>query len=219
MRLIPRIVSISFVLISISAFANTIGFPLNSNVSIGPNQGIGDNVGVTLWGQGLFITASGGTPTYWFDSIPELYFPGQQGLGQATILWDGGFLQIGSASYNFSEFSLDPTVLNAPVITFPTNGKNFTVTFPWEWDLSGTINTNCPSSGCGFVLSSKPGKLSFSFVYDPNSGAYFASSASFSTVPEPSTFAFMAIGIAAVSWRRLGLLVGPRRASQKHSCR
>jgi hypothetical protein len=201
MKLIPRIITISFVLISCSAFADTIGFPLNSNVNIGPNQGIGDNVGVTLWGQGLFITALGGTPTYWFD-FPQFYYPGQAGLGGTTIFWDGGFLKIGSASYDFSEFGLDPTFLNVPDITFPTNGKDFTVTSPWEWDLSGTIITNCPSSGCGFLLSSKPGKLSFSFVYDPTYGVYYANSASFSTVPEPATFALMAIGIAAVVWRR-----------------
>ena len=180
MKLFPRIVSISFVLISISAFADTIA-TLNSKVLIGPNEGAGDNVGVTLFGQGLFITASGGTPTYWFDSDQQ-YLPGQEGLGPTTIFWDGGFLRIGSASYDFSEFDLDPTFLNAPGITFPTNGKDFTVTFPWEWDLSGIILKNCPSSGCGFLLSSKPGKLSFSFFYEPTFGVYFARSASFSTV-------------------------------------
>jgi PEP-CTERM motif len=202
MKLILRIVSISFVLMFINAFADTIGFPLNSNVLIGPNEGIGDNVGVTLWGQGVFISALGGTPTYWFDSFPQFYYPGQGGLGPTTIFWDTGFLQIGSTGYVLGDFDLDPTLLNVPLITFPTNGKNFTVTIPWEWDLSGTILTNCPSSGCGFVLSSNPGKLSFSFVYDPFYGAYYANSASFSTVPEPATLTFMAIGIAAVGWRR-----------------
>ena len=200
MKLIPRIVSISFVLISISAFADTIA-TLNSKVLIGPNDGIGDNVGVTLFGQGLFITALGGTPRYWFDSGQQ-YFPGQEGLGPTTIFWDGGFLQIGSASYGLGDFSLDPTFLDAPTITFPTNGKDFTVTFPWAWDLSGIILKNCPSSGCGFLLSSKPGKLSFSFFYEPTFGVYFANSAKFSTVPEPATFAFIAIGIAAVGWLR-----------------
>jgi len=201
MKLILRIFSIAFVLISISAFGDTIRFNLNSSVLIGPNEGIGDNVGVTLSGQGVSISAFGGTPTFWFDS-GQPYFPGEQGLGPTTIFWDGGFLQIGSTSYGFDQFDLNPTFLNVPGITFPTNGKNFTVTVPWEWDLSGTIITNCPSSGCGFLLSSKPGKLSFSFVYYPTTGVYFAGSAKFSTVPEPATFAFMAIGIVAVGWRR-----------------
>ena len=210
MKLILRIVSISFVLMSISAFADTIRFDLNSKILIGPNDGSGDNVGVTLSGQGVVITAFGGTPTYWFDS-DQFYYPGDQGLGPATIFWDdGGLLQIGSTRY---DLDLDSTFLDLPYVTFPTNGKNFTVTVPWAWELSGTILTNCPSSGCGFLLASKPGKLSFSFVYNPTFGAYLADSAKFSTVPEPATFEFMAIGILAVGWRWLR----PANGRLKHS--
>ncbi len=199
MKLVPRIISIAFVLISISAFADTIRFNLNSNVRIGPNQGAGDNVGVTLSGQGVSIFALGGTPTYWFDS-DQLYFPGDQGLGETTIFWDTAFLKIGSTGYEFDQFDLNPTFLDVPRITFPTNGKNFTVTVPWAWALSGTIISNCPKSGCGFLLAGKPGKLNFSFVFAD--GVYYASSASFTTVPEPGTFALMAVGIGVVGWRR-----------------
>lgn len=199
MKLVSRIISIAFVLISISAFADTVRFNLNSNVGIGPNQGAGDNVGVTLSGQGVFISALGGTPTFWFDS-GQPYLPGEQGLGPTTIFWDSGFLGIGSNSYEFDQFDLDPTILNVPLITFPTNGKDFTVTVPWGWALSGTINSNCPSSGCGFLLAGKPGKLKFSFVFVD--GVYFASSASFTTTPEPSTFVLMLVGAAVLGWRR-----------------
>jgi PEP-CTERM motif len=198
MKLVPRIISIAFVLISISAFADTIRFNLNSNVQMGINVGAGDNVGVLLSGQGVSIFAIGGTPFFWFGSDP--YFPGDGGLGPTTIFWDTAGLQIGSKSYDFDQFGLAPTELNAPSITFPTNGKNFTVTVPWAWALSGTIISNCPKSGCGFFLAGKPGKLNFSFVsYD---GVYYASSASFTTVPEPGTFALMAVGIGVVGWRR-----------------
>jgi PEP-CTERM motif-containing protein len=201
MKLIPRIISISFLLISINMFADTIRFDLNSNVLMGPNSGGGDNVGVTLSGQGVFIFAVGGTPAFWLDGSIG-YYPGQEGLGPTTILWDTAYLQIGALAYDFGQFGLAPTDLDVPGITFPTNGKDFTVSIPWAWALFGTINTNCPSSGCGFFLASKPGKLSFSFIYEPTYGIYFANSVSFSTVPEPATFTFMAIGIAAVGWRR-----------------
>jgi PEP-CTERM motif len=198
MKLVPRIISIVFVLISISAFADTIRFNLNSNVLIGPNEGAGDNVGVILSGQGVGISALGGTPTFWFDSGQQ-YFPGEQGLGPTTIFWDTASLNIGSTGYGFDQFDLDPTFLDVPGITFPTNGKNFTVTLPWAWALSGTIISNCPKSGCGFLLVGKPGKLNFSFFFAD--GVYYASSASFTTVPEPGTFALMVIGIGVVGWR------------------
>jgi hypothetical protein len=200
MKLVPRIISIAFVLISISAFADTIRFNLNSNVLIGPNEGVGDNVGVTLSGRGVSISALGGTPTFYFDS-GQPYFPGDPGLGPTTIFWDTAGLRIGSKVYDFDQFDLDPTFLDVPFITFPTNGKDFSVSFPWTWALSGTINTNCPSSGCGFFFVGKRGKLRFSFIFFD--GAYFASSASFTTVPEPGSLALMAIGIGVVGWRRV----------------
>jgi hypothetical protein len=201
MKRILGILPTFFVLISISAFADTIRFNLNSNVSMGPNEGAGDNVGVLLSGKGVGIFALGGTPTGWFD-FPQQYFPGDQGLGPTTIFWDTASLQIGSTLYDFDQFDLAPTFLNVPGITFPSNGKDFTVTTPWAWDLSGTINTNCPSSGCNFEFVSKPGKLSFSYAY--SDGAYYARSASFTTTPEPCTLSLIAIGIGAVGWRKLG---------------
>jgi hypothetical protein len=91
--------------------------------------------------------------------------------------------------------------LNVPYITFPTNGKNFTFSFPWTPELDGTINTNCPSSGCNFIFVGTPGTLSFSYFYDPSVGAYFAGPASFAT-PEPGTLTLLAIGIGALGWRK-----------------
>lgn len=203
MKLVLRIISIAFVLTSISAFADTIGGNLNASVAIGANTGAGDNVSVGLFGQGVAILAGGGTPLGWFDS-DVLYFPGDQGLGPTTVFWDTGSLMIGSQGYDFDQFDLDSTLINIPFITFPTNGKDFTVTNPWTWELSGTILTNCPSSGCGFDLVSKPGKLSISFLYASDLGAYVAGPASFTTTPEPGTFAFMTVGISigAIAWRR-----------------
>jgi hypothetical protein len=199
MKLVLRILPTLLVLISISAFADTIRINLNTHVGIGPNEGFGDNVGVTLSGQGVSIFALGGTPSPWFD-FPQQYFPGDQGLGSTTIFWDAADLQIGSSFYGFDEFDLDPANLFLPTITFPSNGKDFTVRFPWTWALDGTINTDCPSSGCGFLLVGKPGRLSFSYIY--SDGVYYASSASFATTPEPGTLTLIAIGIGTVGWRK-----------------
>jgi hypothetical protein len=200
MKLVLRILPTVFALISITAFADTVRFDLNSNVSLGPNEGAGDNVFVNLFGQGVSIGALGGTLTFWFDS-GQPYFPGDPGLGPTTVEWDTAGLQIGSTSYDFDQFDLSFTDLEAPGITFPTNGKDFTVSFPWTWALDGTILTNCPSSGCDFLFVGQPGTLSFSYVYDPSVGAYLADSASFST-PEPGTLTLLAIGIGALGWRR-----------------
>jgi hypothetical protein len=196
MKLVLRILPTVLVLISITAFADTIRFNLNSNVGIGPNDGAGDNVGVTLFGQGVSIFALGGTPFPWFD-LGQQYFPGDSGLGPTEIFWDTGSLQIGSTGWDFDQFELSPGFLNAPAITFPTNGKDFTVTFPWAWELDGTIDPNagCPSSGCNFLFVGQPGTLSFSYFFFD--GAYYASSASFST-PEPGTLGLLAVGLAGI---------------------
>src|SRR5262249_29169174 len=176
------------------------------NIGIEPNLGAGDNWSVSLFGQGVFIQAFGGTPVGFFDGgVP--YFPGDMALGLTTISWDVAGLQIGSTGYDFSQFDLFPDEPDIPSVTFPTNGKDVTVRVPFVPFLGGTINpggpsnTTCPSSGCDFAFVGKPGTLSFSFTFDPESfgGAYFASSASFS-VPEPGTLPLMLIGIGAVGW-------------------
>jgi hypothetical protein len=203
MKLVRRILPAVFALISITAFADTTRFNLNSYVAIGPNAGAGDNVFVNLFGQGVSIGTLGGTLTGWFD-LGQLYFPGDPGLGPTTIEWDTASLQIGSTLYDFDQFDLSFTDLEAPGITFPTNGKDFTVSFPWTWELDGTIleggssNTTCPSSGCNFLFVGQPGTLSLSYVYVPSFGAYVTGSASFST-PEPGTLGLMAAGFAGLA--------------------
>jgi len=200
MKLVLRILPTVFVLISITAFADTVRFNLNQNVGIVPNFGIGDNVAVYLFGPGVSAFAEGGTPHGWFD-LGQPYFPGDSGLGPMTIFWDTASLQIGSTGYDFDQFDLFPTDFDQmPSITFPTNGKDFTVTFPIQaWELDGTILTDCPSTGCNFGFAGKLGKLSLSYVF--SDGAYFAQSASFSA-PEPGTLPLMLIGIGAVCWRK-----------------
>jgi len=203
MKLVPRIFATVLVLISTTAFAQ---IELNSNVAIGANGGAGDNVFVQLFGQGVFIGAMGGTPPGFFDVQP--YFPGDSALGPTMVFWDSAGLQIGSTGYNFDQFDLFPTSIDIPSITFPTNGKDFTVRVPFfVWELDGTIlqggndNTTCPSSGCDFSFVSRPGTLSFSFTFVPDvlngAGAYFPGPASFST-PEPGTLGLMVAGLAGI---------------------
>jgi len=198
MKLVLRILPTVFVLISITAFADvTVRNNLDANIGIEPNLGAGDNWSVSLFGQGVFIQAIGGTPLGFFDGP---YFPGDMALGPTTIFWDVAGLQIGSTGYDFSQFDLFPDdEPDFPFVTFPTNGKDVTVRVPFVPFLFGTIISDCPSSGCDFAFVGKPGTLSFSFTFDPESfgGAYFASSASFS-VPEPGTLGLMAAGLAGI---------------------
>src|SRR5262249_58768466 len=207
MKLVLRILSTVFALISITAFADTIRVDLNADVEIDPNVGAGDNVFVQLFGQGVSIVALGGTPSPFFDG-DRFYFPGDTALGSTTVEWDEAGLQIGSTGYDFDQFDLSFTDLEAPGITFPTNGKkDITVSFPWTWELDGTIleggnsNTTCPSSGCNFLFVSKPGILSFTFTFfdDPVfGGVYLAGPTSFRT-PEPGTLGLMAAGFAGLA--------------------
>jgi len=201
MKLVLRILPTVFVLISSTAFAQTVRVNLNSSVDIGANCGAGDNVLVQLFGQGVSSGANGGTPRGFFDCDP--YFPGDSALGPTTVFWDSGQVQIGSTLYDFNSGQMDlfPTdIFDVPTITLPTNGKDFTVTIPhFFWELDGTILQDCPSSGCDFSFVSKPGTLSFSFTFDVLNGVYFAGPASFSTsTPEPGTFGLMAAGLAGI---------------------
>ena len=199
MKLVLRILPAVFALISITAFADTTRFNLNPTVGIGPNQGAGDNVFVSLSGQGVFAAAMGGTPLGWFDTGLPGYLPGDSGLGPTAVSVDNASLQIGSTGYDFNAGDFDISLgLNVPFITFPTNGRDFTVTFPWIPELDGTINTNCPSSGCNFIFVGTQGTLSFTFFYDKFNGVYFAGPASFAT-PEPGTLGLMAAGFAGLA--------------------
>jgi len=200
MKLDLRFASLFFVLISISAGADTVRFNLNTSAFIGSNQGAGDNVGVTLSGQGVGTFAMGGTPTFWFDCCEQIYFPGQQGLGPTSIFWDTASMQIGSTGYDFDHFDLDPGFIDAPYIRFPTNGKDFNVIFPWTPSLSGIILSNCPTTGCGFDFEGKTGNVKLTFIYFD--GAYYPGGSSFTTVPEPSTLMLLATGIAVAAFRK-----------------
>ena len=203
MKPLLRILSAAVVLISISAFADTIRYNLNANFIVAPNSGGGDNVAGQIWGPGISLGAIGGTVEQWFDNTTGYPAGSQAGGINATIDWDLYGLTIGSQAYDTDELLLTPTLLDVGSFTFPTNGKNFTVTLPTLMDFSGTITTNCPPCTSQiFDLASKPGRLTLSFFYLPESRVYFPESGFFSTVPEPSTLGLIVTGMCAVVWRK-----------------
>jgi hypothetical protein len=206
MKLVLRILPTVFVLISSTAFADTVRENLGAVGFISPNfsaYGIPDNVSLNFTGPGVTFDALGNTPPGWFDYGAK--HPGDSDLGPTTITWDGANLQIGSTDYASDQFKLNPTPLDVPRITLPpasTNGYIFSVTVPWTWKIDGTINTNCPSSGCDFMLVSAPVTLGFSYLF--GGGIYVPRSEAFST-PEPGTLGLMAagfVGLAVLGLRR-----------------
>ncbi len=201
MRQPLRVLLTIFVLTSISAFADTINYTnLNVNLVIRPNTGSGGNIGGLITGPGVNLSVGGGSFAFWFGSDP--YAPGSIGGGGTDIFWDNAFGEIGSQSYGFGDIQLQPVSLNAGSFTFPTNGKDFTITLPASIDvITGSILTTYPFPT--FTLTTNPGHLTLSFFYSNATGLYFASSGSFTTVPEPGTLGLMATGIVAATWRRL----------------
>jgi PEP-CTERM motif len=199
MKLTTRIFLLVLLGLSIAAHADTVRFFMNTDAEIDPNSGAGDNVAVTLSGQGVVISLAGGIPFDYYN-FDEPIQPGSSVLGPTTIFWDFGFLKIGSQGYDFdNQFDAAPVFLDIPSFTLPTNGKDFSVTVPWVWELSGIIVDNCPSAGCVFDLVGKPGKITFTFFY--LDGNYFGGPSSFTTVPEPGTLSLLGLGIAAALGR------------------
>ncbi len=207
MNRLLRILSVIFMLSSISAFANSINFSnLSVNFGIDPNEGFGDNIGGQIFGPGVNLFVLGGTMTGWFDD-GDAYAPGSTWGGPVFIGFDFASGKVGSLTYNYDSSVIFGTTLYTGYFTFPTNGQNFTVTMPAFLDqLSGVI---CPNNGCtSFNLNTMSGTLTLSFYYAPGSQAYYADYGSFTTsgpsttTPETSTFLLMGIGMGAVTWCR-----------------
>jgi hypothetical protein len=199
MRQTKRLLLGILLLTSVSAFADSFT-NLNVNFVVNPNTGSGGNIGGLISGQGVNLIASGGTVFSWFNGQGVGYAPGSIGGGGTTIFWDFVIGKIGSQSYGPGDLLVYPSSFNAGTFTFPTNGKDFTITMPAS--IGGiTIVTICPFNCPTFDLETNPGKLTLTFAYSPtNGGGYYASSGYFTTTPEPSTLALLATGIGAVTW-------------------
>src|ERR1700751_54069 len=81
MRNFHRIFAAAFLLISVSAFADSTNFTqLGFDISISPNNGAGDNLGGEIFGTGVSFSVGGGTPSGWFNPFTG-YAPGSGGGG------------------------------------------------------------------------------------------------------------------------------------------
>ena len=207
MRQMIRILLGMFLLTSISAFADSFtGLGVNFNVQ--PNNGSGGNIGGQISGQGVNFLAGGGTAFSWFNGSVGVA-PGSIGGGSTTIFWEDAFGTLGSQTYLDGDIALDPSTLNAGSFTFPTNGQDFTVSVPASLDIiTGTILATCNGVCQTVSLTTTAGTLTLSFFYSAADGMYYGTSGSFissaiATVPEPATLGLMAMGVVAVTRRRL----------------
>lgn len=193
MRRIGFVLFVWVVISSVSAFADSLSYTMiNTIFNIYPNAGFGDNVYFLMSGPGAALQGDGGTVYYWFNGGTP-YAPGSTGGGSTEFYFDqifGGHI-CSNGSNNILPYS--PVTLFANSFTFPINGKNgkdFTVVLPASFS---SINGIIISTGQTFTLTVPPGHLAMTFVY--YSGSYYATQASFSTVPEPGTLVLMGTGL------------------------
>lgn len=158
---------------------------LSVNLNIFPNDGTGDNLGGTILGPGVNLTVGGGAPYYWFNNV-DGFAPGSGGGGSTTIYFDSVFGTIGSKSY---ELFIGAANLNAGGFTFPTDGKDFTISVPASIGL--IVLTGCTDSGCKtFNIITKPGVLTLSFDYYAGTGLYYGTGGSFVSTTSPAQLAY-----------------------------
>jgi len=203
MKYLPRILLLALLLTSVGSFADAVNFTnLNVNFDISANDGTGDNLGGTIVGSSVNLFLGGGIPFDWFNSIIG-YAPGSAGGGTVTIFFEFAQGTLGGQSFSSDQIvNVSTAVFDAGGFTFPTNGKDFTATVPASIEVITVLacddNGNCPT----YTLTTKPGKLTLSFVYYASSGMYFGTQGSFTTIPEPGTMLLVSSGIGALVWGR-----------------
>jgi PEP-CTERM motif len=197
-----RLSCASLLLTSLFCFADSVTTlkTLNVSLTIRPNDGLGDNLGGTIWGGGVSLTVGGGTPVDWFSATDGIA-PGSGVGGSTTIFFDDVFGTIGKTTYDDSNLLINAADFNAGGATLPTDGSAFTMSVPASIGL--IVLTGCNTQGCTtFNVITQTGVLTMSYFFFD--GLYYADSASFvstATVPEPSTLSLLAIGLAALRWR------------------
>lgn len=186
MRRILWATSVLFILISSSAWADSV------NIFLAPNYGFGDNFGIEEFSPGMIVFLGGGTQTGFFDSIG--YAPGSTLGGLGTVYLDSGIVQIGGNVYNLN---VTTGSLFISSITLPTNGAS-TFTDPVVLSFAASA----PIAGTGQFINvggTQKGTITF---YNEN-GLYYAGAF---TTPEPGTVGLIGtglLGIFSVAWRRL----------------
>jgi hypothetical protein len=170
----------------------------------------GDNQLFSFNGPGVSLVGSGDLSCFWcglqvFSLTPGSSITPSVGNAGLDFTFTQGFLtfdgqpQVCGAG-NCSLFVSGITSLSS--FTFPTNGRNFTVTVPaiLNGPIGGQLET--VNTFHQFALQIPQGRLVLTFDFEGATGgapAYYQfSRGMFTTTPEPGTFGLMASGLAAI---------------------
>jgi|SRR5579862_1955775 len=184
----------------VSSFADSVTDFSNLNVTFQIVSSVRATFQGEIFGPGISAYATGHMPAPWFSTAPNVhYLPGSVVSGTTEVFFESVSGTAGSDTGSDYTFSF----IDAGSYAFPTNGKNFTVNLPATLEsfyLNGFCNVSCYPA---LLLNFKPGDLRLSYTY--SDGQYYPASGSFSTVssvPEPATLGLVALGAAAVAWRK-----------------
>ena len=200
LRLLALLLFLSTLLMP-NASANTISIT-QALVSIGPNNGSGDNVSSTLAGPGTLISGGGGASCD-FCVGPNFFLPGQSVSASVGFIAPLEFLatvQIGGTTFNPNDVTFGSAFITSGTINFPAGANTppiFTITLPASFSDVHGATTNQQ-----LTLAIHSGELVLSFKLMPRSGgvpaSYFYSSGEFITTPESGTFVLLASGLSIV---------------------
>jgi len=211
MKRFQRICTLLLPMLAQCAYADSIStFVTQANIRFITNEG-GDNQSSTFTGPGVNLFASGDVSCFWcglgqYSLTPGSSITSNVGTGGLDWVFVQGSLTLGGQPQvcgppDCGLFSVGVTALSS--FTFPTNGRNFTVTVPAM--LNGPIQGQLGSGDTfhQFALQIPQGRLvlTFDFVPSQNGGppAYYQfTQGAFKTTPEPGTFGLMASGFAGM---------------------
>jgi hypothetical protein len=180
-----------FVLISSSAWADSV------TIGLDPNFGFGDNFGIIDYqAGGPTVGLFGGTQTGSWDYTG--FAPGQTVGGDFTVYLDGGYAAING---NFYELDVSTGDLFMSSITMPTSGvSSFTAPVTLSFSGGGVVDSTGQFFGAGGSVN---GSITFTYGTEFGSPVYFPGSF---VTPEPGTVGLLGtglIGIFSAAWKKL----------------